>query len=116
MTLLMLIVTVLRGSPTSAWMTEATSTAPLSCIMTLGCTVARFGLLLRESGGKAPQTTSPWLSTGFGVTLALGGAALMIRATLRYSTTIDASDRTLYRPSPGLSCFSPAVPFLWLHV
>ena len=96
--LLLIMVTVLRGSPTSARMTEAISTAPLSCIITLGCVGARFGLLLRASGGKAPQTTPPWFSTGFGVTLALGGAALMIRATLRYSTTIDASDRTL---SPG---------------
>ena len=69
--------------------------------MALGCVVARLGLLLCESGGKVPRTTSPGLSTGFGVMLVLG-AALMIRATLRYRTTMDASDRTLYRSSPGL--------------
>jgi putative membrane protein len=75
-----------------------------SCIaiMALGFVVARFGLLIRELGQKAPRPTPVGLSTGFGVALVVCGALLAILAALRYRATTRAIDHDSYHPSPWL--------------
>jgi len=75
-----------------------------SCIaiMALGFVVARFGLLIRELGARAPRHPSVGLSTGFGVALVVCGALLTILAMLRYRATTGAIDRNNYHPSPWL--------------
>ncbi len=70
--------------------------------MALGFVVAGFGLLMRDGGAKAPQATSPGLALGFGVTVILYSAGVMILATVRYRTMTHAIERNLYHQSPGL--------------
>ena len=71
-------------------------------IAALGFVVARFGLLIRELGPKAPRPTPLELSTGFGVALVACGAVLVLLATLRYRQAARAIDQNTYAPSTGL--------------
>jgi len=71
-------------------------------IMALGFVVAGFGLRLRAAGAPAPQATSPGLAIGFGVTVILYSAGVMILATVRYRTMTHAIERNHYQQSPGL--------------
>ena len=71
-------------------------------IVALGFVVARFGLLIRELGPKAPRPTPVGLSTGFGVALVACGAILVLLATLRYRQAARAIDENTYEPSSRL--------------
>ncbi|MGI8916453.1 MAG: YidH family protein [Chloroflexota bacterium] len=72
-------------------------------IVALGFVVARFGLLIRELGLKAPRQASGSLSTAFGVALVVCGALIVVVATVRYRQTERAIDNNDYRPSAALT-------------
>jgi putative membrane protein len=71
-------------------------------IMGLGFVVARFGLLVRELGGRPSHPLPPGTTNAFGVALVLCGAALLLLALLRYLRGGRAIDEGTYRWSPLL--------------
>jgi putative membrane protein len=68
-------------------------------IIALGFVVARFGLVIREVGGAAPNQTLRGFSTAFGVALVACGALLVIPATVQYRRTARAIEDNTYQPS-----------------
>jgi putative membrane protein len=71
-------------------------------IIGLGFVVARFGLLVRELGGRLLSHLPAGTSTVAGTALVICGAILAVLAARQYLRTIHSIERNDYRPSPAL--------------
>jgi putative membrane protein len=68
----------------------------------LGFVVSKFGILLREAGGKTIHTTTERIGAVVGVVLVLAGILTSSLATMRFLQTRKDIDSGLVRFSPTL--------------